>query len=64
MLEIYTWLVNKVYDLLFWLQNKEQDAAVMRIKTINKAINLNAQSIKNLEAEREKVSKKYFSEGE
>ena len=64
MLEIYTWLINKVYDLLFWLQNKEQDAAVMRIKTINKAINLNAQSIKNLEAAREKVSKKYFSEGE
>ena len=38
MLEFFTWLVKMVSDLLFWLENKEQDAAVMRIKNINKAI--------------------------
>lgn len=64
MLEIYTWLADKLYDLLFWLENKEKDAAVARIKTINKVINLNAQSIKNLEALREKISQQYFNEGE
>lgn len=64
MLEILSYLVKVMADWLFWLQNKEQDAAVMRIKTINKAISLNARSIKKLEAEREAVNKKYFSEGE
>ena len=38
MLEFITWLVDLLSDLLFWLENKEQDAAVMRIKNINKAI--------------------------
>jgi hypothetical protein len=64
MLKIFTYLVNVLTDLLFWAKNKEQDLAVMRIKAINKAISLNARSIKNLEAERERVNQKYFSEGE
>ena len=64
MLEFITWLVNLLSDLLFWLENKEQDAAVMRIKNINKAITKCARTIKALEDEREEVNKKYFSEGE
>lgn len=63
MLEFITWLVNLMSDLLFWLENKEQDAAVMRIKNINKAITRRANTIKALEEERERVNKKYFSEG-
>lgn len=64
MLEILTKLVNLLSDLLFWLENKEQDAAVLRIKNINKAITNCARTIKKLEEERERVNKKYFSEGE
>lgn len=64
MLELFTWLVKVVSDLLFWLENKEQDAAVMRIKSINKAITRCARTIKKLEDAREEVNKKYFSEGE
>lgn len=63
MLEIITWLVNVLSDLLFWLENKQQDAAVLRIKTINKAITRSYHTIKKLEDEREEVNKKYFSEG-
>lgn len=63
MLEFITWLVNLMSDLLFWLENKEQDAAVMRIKNINKDITRCARTIKALEEERERVNKKYFSEG-
>ena len=64
MLEFITWLVNSLSDLLFWLENKEQDAAVMRIKNINKAITKCYHTIKKLEDAREEVNKKYFSEGE
>ena len=64
MLEFFTWLVNLLSDLLFWLENKEQDAAVMRIKNINKAITKCYNTIKELEDAREEVNKKYFSEGE
>lgn len=64
MLEFITWLVNLLSDLLFWLENKEQDAAVMRIKNINKAITKCYNTIKELEDAREEVNKKYFSEGE
>ena len=39
MLEILSYLVKVLTDLLFWMQNKEQDAAVRRIATINKVIN-------------------------
>lgn len=63
MLEFITWLVNLLSDLLFWLENKEQDAAVLRIKNINKSITRCARTIKKLEEEREEVNKKYFSEG-
>lgn len=63
MLEILTTLVNLLSDLLFWLENKEQDAAVLRIKNINKAITNCARTIKKLEDERERINKKYFSEG-
>lgn len=63
MLEILTKLVNLLSDLLFWLENKEQDAAVLRIKNINKAITNCARIIKKLEDERERINKKYFSEG-
>ena len=63
MLEFITWLVNLLSDLLFWLKNKEQDAAVLRIKNINKDIANCASTIKKLEEEREEVNKKYFSEG-
>lgn len=63
MLEILTILVNLLSDLLFWLENKEQDAAVLRIKNINKAITNCARTIKKLEDERERINKKYFSEG-
>lgn len=61
MLEFNTWLVNLLSDLLFWSENKELDAAVMRIKNINKAIAKYARNIKALEEERERVNKKYFS---
>lgn len=64
MLEILSYLVKVLTDLLFWMQNKEQDAAVHRIATINKVINAYAKSIERLEKEREEVEKKYFSEGE
>lgn len=64
MLEILTKLVNLLSDLLFWLENKEQDAAVMRIKNINKAITNCYHTIKKLEDAREEINKKYFSEGE
>lgn len=64
MLEFITWLVNLLSDLLFWLENKEQDAAVMRIKNINKAITRCYNTIKKLEDAREEVNKKHFSEGE
>lgn len=64
MLEFYTWLVRVVSDLLFWLENKEQDAAVKRIKSINKDITRCYHTIKKLEDEREEINKKYFSEGE
>lgn len=64
MLEFITWLVNLLSDLLFWLENKEQDAAVMRIKNINKAITKCYHTIKKLEDAREEVNKKHFSEGE
>lgn len=64
MLEFFTWLVKMVSDLLFWLENKEQDAAVMRIKNINKAITNCYHTIKKLEDAREEVNKKHFSEGE
>lgn len=64
MLEILSYLVKVLTDLLFWMQNKEQDAAVRRIATINKVINVYAKSIERLEKEREEVEKKYFSEGE
>lgn len=63
MLEIITFFVNMLSDLLFWLENKQQDAAVLRIKTINKAITRSYRTIKKLEDEREEVNKKYFSEG-
>lgn len=64
MLEILSYLVKVLTDLLFWMQNKEQDVAVRRIATINKVINAYAKSIERLEKERENVEKKYFSEGE
>lgn len=64
MLEFITWLVNLLSDLLFWLENKEQDAAVMRIKNINKAITKCYHTIKKLEDAREEINKKHFSEGE
>jgi hypothetical protein len=64
MLELFTWFVERVSDLLFWLENKEQDAAVMRIKNINKAITRCYNTIKKLEDAREEINKKYFSEGE
>lgn len=64
MLELFTWFAEMVSDLLFWLENKEQDAAVMRIKNINKAITRCYNTIKKLEDAREEVNKKYFSEGE
>lgn len=64
MLELFTWFVEMISDLLFWLENKEQDAAVMRIKNINKAITRCYNTIKKLEDAREEVNKKYFSEGE
>ena len=64
MLEFITWLVDLLSDLLFWLENKEQDAAVMRIKNINKAITKCYHTIKKLEDAREEVNKKHFSEGE
>lgn len=64
MLEILSYLMKVLTDLLFWMQNKEQDAAVRRIATINKVINAYAKSIERLEKEREEVEKKYFSEGE
>lgn len=64
MLEIITWFVEMISDLLFWLENKEQDAAVMRIKNINKAITRCYNTIKKLEDAREEINKKYFSEGE
>lgn len=64
MLDFITWLVNLLSDLLFWLENKEQDAAVMRIKNINKAITKCYHTIKKLEDAREEINKKYFSEGE
>lgn len=64
MLELFTWFVEMVSDLLFWLENKEQDAAVMRIKNINKAITRCYNTIKKLEDAREEINKKYFSEGE
>lgn len=64
MLEILSYLVKVLTDLLFWMQNKEQDAAVRHIATINKVINAYAKSIERLEKERENVEKKYFSEGE
>ena len=64
MLELFTWFVEMISDLLFWLENKEQDAAVMRIKNINKAITKCYHTIKKLEDAREEINKKYFSEGE
>ena len=64
MLEFITWLVDLLSDLLFWLENKEQDAAVMRIKNINKAITQCYHTIKKLEDAREEVNRKHFSEGE
>lgn len=64
MLGYITWLVNLLSDLLFWLENKEQDAAVMRIKNINKDITNCYHKIKKLEYAREAINKKYFSEGE
>lgn len=64
MLEILAYMTKILTDLLFWMQNKEQDAAVRRIVTINKVIHTYAKSIKRLEEEREEVEKKYFTEEE
>ena len=64
MLEILSYITKLLTDWLFWLQNKEQDAAVKRIATINKVIRAYAKSIERLEKEREEVEKKYFTEGE
>lgn len=64
MLEILAYMTKALSDLLFWLQNKEQDAAVKRIATINKVCDTYAKSIVRLEKEREEVEKKYFAEVE
>ena len=40
MLEILAYMTKVLTDLLFWMQNKEQDAAVRRIATINKVISI------------------------
>lgn len=64
MLEILSYITKLLTDWLFWLQNKEQDAAVKRINTINKVIRVYAKSIERLEKEREEVEQKYFTEEE
>ncbi len=64
MLEILAYMTKVLTDLLFWMQNKEQDAAVRRIATINKVIHTYVKSIKRLEEEKEEVEKKYFIEEE
>lgn len=64
MLEIFSYITKVLADLLFWAQNKEQDAAVKRIATINKVCATYAKNIERLEKEREEVEQKYFSEEE
>ena len=64
MLEILAYMTKVLTDLLFWMEEKEQDAAVRRIATINKVIHTYAKSIKRLEEEKEEVEKKYFIEEE
>lgn len=64
MLEILAYMTKVLTDLLFWMEEKEQDAAVRRIATINKVIHTYVKSIKRLEEEKEEVEKKYFIEEE
>lgn len=61
MLEIIAYLVKTIGDLLFWLQNKEQDAAVRRIKTLDKLSKAHAAAVIRLEKEKEAVEEKYFN---
>ncbi|WP_293735767.1 hypothetical protein [uncultured Phascolarctobacterium sp.] len=64
MLEILAYMTKVLTDLLFWMEEKEQDAAIRRIATINKVIHTYVKSIKRLEEEKEEVEKKYFIEEE
>lgn len=64
MLEMLSWLVRELEEILFWLHNKEKDAAVKRIETLANLSEYYAECIKKLDKEKEAVENKYFNEAE
>lgn len=64
MLEFISWLVRQLEEALFWLHNKEKDAAVKRIECLARLSEYHAECIKKLDKEKEVVENKYFNEVE
>lgn len=60
MLEFLNWSARKASDLQTWLEEKELDAAVRRIKNLSRLSRHYANSIACLEKEKEEVEQKYF----
>lgn len=61
MLEILSCLTKTISEFAFWLHNKEQEAAIRRIKTLDKITRYYAKEIMRLSKEKESVEIKYFS---
>lgn len=64
MLEMYSWLSNKTVDILSWLQEKELDAAVQRIKFLSRLSKKLADDIVRVDNEKVKIEQKYFDYNE
>lgn len=64
MLEMYSWLSNKTVDILSWLQEKELDAAVQRIKFLSRLSKKLADDIVRVDDEKVKIEQKYFDYNE
>ena len=64
MLKLISWLVRQLEEALFWLHNKEKDAAVKRIECLAQLSEYHSECIKKLDKEKEAVENKYFNEVE
>lgn len=64
MLEFLAWLNKLLSDFIFWLHNKEQEAALKRMKVIDKISHYHAGEIIKLAKEKEQIENKYFTEEE
>ena len=60
MLEFLNWSARKTANILSWLEEKELDAAVQRIKTLSRLSRHYADEVVRLDSEKEEVERKYF----